>query len=90
MIRKMKECLINRPVTFRVMLRFWHPRTGIPAFLLLLQALGLFVFEGEKRKLGSEHPKTQVPKGGTWSTRRTTIRVGRNEPSVVQKDHSIA
>jgi hypothetical protein len=54
------------------------------------QALGLFVFEGEKWKLGSERPKTRVPKGGTRSTRRTTIRVGRNEPSVVQKGHSIA
>jgi hypothetical protein len=90
MIRKMKECLINRPVAFRTIPRFWHPHTGITAFLLLLRAPGLFVLEGEKWKLGSERPKTQVPKGGTWSTRRTTIRVGRNEPSVVQKDHSIA
>src|SRR5260221_12831123 len=28
--------LINRPVTFRTIPRFWHPRTGITAFLLLL------------------------------------------------------
>src|SRR6202166_2047032 len=28
--------LINRPVTFRTIRRFWHPRTGITAFLLLL------------------------------------------------------
>jgi hypothetical protein len=32
------------------------------------QTPGLFVFEGEKGKLGSEHLKTQVPKGGTWGT----------------------
>ena len=30
--------LINRPVTFRTILRFWSPRTGITAFLLLLSA----------------------------------------------------
>src|SRR5580692_11877864 len=28
--------LINRPVTFRTIPRFWHPRTGVTAFLLLL------------------------------------------------------
>jgi hypothetical protein len=28
--------LINRPVTFRTIARFWHPRTGFTAFLLLL------------------------------------------------------
>ena len=28
--------LINRPVTFRTIARFWHPRTGITALLLLL------------------------------------------------------
>src|SRR5260370_14557515 len=28
--------LINRPVTFRTIPRFWHSRTGITAFLLLL------------------------------------------------------
>ena len=28
--------LINRPVTFRTIPRFWHPRTGFTAFLLLL------------------------------------------------------
>jgi hypothetical protein len=28
--------LINRPVTFRTIRRFWHPRTGTTAFLLLL------------------------------------------------------
>ena len=28
--------LINRPVTVRTIARFWHPRTGITAFLLLL------------------------------------------------------
>ena len=28
--------LINRPVTFRTIRRFWHPRTGFTAFLLLL------------------------------------------------------
>src|SRR4029077_5848875 len=28
--------LINRPVTVRTIRRFWHPRTGITAFLLLL------------------------------------------------------
>jgi hypothetical protein len=28
--------LINRPVTFRTIPRFWHPRTGITALLLLL------------------------------------------------------
>src|SRR6202521_2346173 len=28
--------LINRPVTRRTIARFWHPRTGITAFLLLL------------------------------------------------------
>src|SRR5580658_7938604 len=28
--------LINRPVTFRTIARFWHPRTGITAFLRLL------------------------------------------------------
>jgi hypothetical protein len=26
----------NRPVTFRTIPRFWHPRTGVTAFLLLL------------------------------------------------------
>jgi hypothetical protein len=30
--------LINRPLTFRTIRRFWHPRTGLPAFLLLLSA----------------------------------------------------
>src|SRR5580704_5187734 len=30
------DSLINRPVTFRTIPRFWHPRTGITAFLLLL------------------------------------------------------
>ncbi len=28
--------LINRPVTVRTIRRFWHPRTGFTAFLLLL------------------------------------------------------
>ena len=28
--------LINRPVTVRTIRRFWHSRTGITAFLLLL------------------------------------------------------
>src|ERR1700684_1636475 len=28
--------LINRPMTFRTIRRFWHPHTGITAFLLLL------------------------------------------------------
>src|SRR6266436_7306975 len=28
--------LINRPVTVRTIPRFWHPRTGFTAFLLLL------------------------------------------------------
>jgi hypothetical protein len=28
--------LINRPVTFRTIARFWHPRTGFTALLLLL------------------------------------------------------
>jgi hypothetical protein len=28
--------LVNRPVTFRTIPRFWHPRTGVTAFLLLL------------------------------------------------------
>jgi len=31
--------LINRPVTFRTIARFWHPRTGITAFLLLLSTM---------------------------------------------------
>src|SRR6266436_4924629 len=30
--------LINRPVTVRTIPRFWHPRTGFTAFLLLLSA----------------------------------------------------
>jgi hypothetical protein len=30
--------LINRPVTRRTLRRFWHPRTGSTAFLLLLSA----------------------------------------------------
>ena len=35
------------------------------------QAPGLFVFIGkEESTLRSEYPKTQVPKGGTWATRR--------------------
>jgi hypothetical protein len=29
---------MNRPVTFRTIPRFWHPRTGITAVLLLLSA----------------------------------------------------
>jgi hypothetical protein len=31
-----QRSLINRPVTVRTIPRFWHPRTGIIAFLLLL------------------------------------------------------
>src|SRR6266702_1050367 len=35
--------LINRPVTFRTKTRFWHPRTGCTAFLLLLSATAVLV-----------------------------------------------
>jgi hypothetical protein len=31
--------LINRPVTFCTIARFWHPRTGITAFLLHLSTM---------------------------------------------------
>ena len=36
--RREAGSLINRPVTFRTIGRFWHPHTGITAFLLLLSA----------------------------------------------------
>jgi hypothetical protein len=43
----------------------------------------LFVFEEEKAKLRVKHPKTQVPKSGTWATRPLCRRASNLANDVV-------
>jgi hypothetical protein len=59
--------LINRPVTFRTIARFWHPRTGITAFLLLLYTttelvvLNLIPQHDPQPRLASERLCGRIP-----------------------------